>query len=55
MVQHRNNPLLDFSIHPLSYAILLRTVRSHKFASDAAFPAKLDELVRFIVSSVIGS
>jgi hypothetical protein len=55
MVQHRYDPLLDHPIHPFSYSILLRIVRSRKFASDAAFPEKLDELVRFILSPVIGS
>jgi hypothetical protein len=42
-------------IHPFGYTILLRTVGSHKFASDAAFWAELNELVRFVLSPVIGS
>jgi hypothetical protein len=53
MVKHVNNPLLDRMIHLFCYTvILLGTVGSRIFASDAAFSAKLDELVRLILSLV---
>jgi hypothetical protein len=55
MVQYRNDLLLDPSIHPFGSSISLRIVRSRKFAFDAGFLAELGELVRLILSPVVGS
>ena len=51
MVYHKDNSLMDGSIHPLSYTILDMGVRSRKLSLNASRLTKVTKFVRVILTS----
>ena len=55
MLEHGYYAFLNRSIHAFSNSVLLRTIGSRIFTSNAAFLTKFDEFFRLEFSSIVGS
>ena len=53
MLHHGDNLFLNCFIHSFRNAILLRTIGGHELSFDVALSAKIDELVRCELSTIV--